>query len=153
METSVTIWNFLSSISTADFFGVLLAIGTVLGVTAGLTVKLYKLFDKTRRIQEENAEYKQLVQTHDDAIEEIQQTLMEIKQINEMQNEVNLKQIRHSIVRASEEAISDGSISANRLQSLEELFETYEELFHGNGYVKTLMKKVRSLEVHGLSEE
>lgn len=59
METSVTIWNFLSSISTADFFGVLLAIGTVLGVTAGLTVKLYKLFDKTRRIQEENAEYKQ----------------------------------------------------------------------------------------------
>lgn len=78
---------------------------------------------------------------------------MEIKQINEMQNEVNLKQIRHSIVRASEEAISDGSISANRLQSLEELFETYEELFHGNGYVKTLMKKVRSLEVHGLSEE
>ena len=141
------------SISTADFFGVLLAIGTVLGVTAGLTVKLYKLSDKTRRIQEENAEYKQLVQTHDDAIEEIQQTLMEIKQINEMQNEVNLKQIRHSIVRASEEAISDGSISANRLQSLEELFETYEELFHGNGYVKTLMKKVRSLEVHGLSEE
>lgn len=153
METSVTIWNFLSSISTADFLGMLLAIGTVLGVTAGLTVKLYKLFDKTRRIQEENSEYKQLVQTHDGAIEEIQQTLMEIKQINEMQNEVNLKQIRHSIVRASEEAISDGSISANRLQSLEELFETYEELFHGNGYVKTLMKKIRSLEVRGLSEE
>lgn len=153
METSVTIWSLLSSISTADFLRFLLAVGAILASTAGLAVKLYKLFDKTRRIQEENAEYKQLVQAHSDAIGEIEQTLLEIKQLNERQNEVNLKQIRHSIVRASEEAISDGFISANRLKALEELFETYEELFHGNGYVKTLMKKVRVLEVRGLSEE
>ena len=150
---NTTIWSLLASICAADLGQLLAAMGALLAATVGITVKLYRLAEKAHLVKKENAAYRQLVQSHDGAILEIQQALLEIRTFNQQQNEVNLRQIRHAIVRASEEAMADGYISANRLKSLEELFETYEQLLHGNGYVKTIMKKVRLLEVRGLSEE
>ena len=42
-----------------------------------------------------------------------------------------------------------GEISINKLRSLEEMYEEYVEIFHGNGYVKTLMERVRKLPIVG----
>ena len=42
-----------------------------------------------------------------------------------------------------EDALERGEMSTNKLQSLEEMYEEYTDLFHGNGYVKTLMTRVR----------
>ena len=57
-------------------------------------------------------------------------------------------QIRHSIVRIAEESLCEGKIGAYELQSLEELFECYEEEpINGNSYVENLMIKVRKLPI------
>ena len=39
------------------------------------------------------------------------------------------------------------------LRSLEELYEEYTRIFNGNGYVKTLVMKVRALPVVGVLDE
>lgn len=65
------------------------------------------------------------------------------------QRDVNLKQIRHTIVHTCEDALERGQISINKLRSLEEMFDEYTGIFHGNGYVKTLVTRVRELEIIG----
>jgi hypothetical protein len=65
------------------------------------------------------------------------------------QKEVNLKQIRHTIVHTCEDALEKGEISINKLRSLEEMYDEYVDIFHGNGYVKTLVMRVRKLKIVG----
>ena len=60
--------------------------------------------------------------------------------------------MRHSIVRAGEEAISNNCITIRQLKALEEMYEEYTNK-HGNGYVKTLMVKVRNVRIIGKLDE
>ena len=62
---------------------------------------------------------------------------------------MNLKQIRHTIVHTCEDALDKGEISINKLRSLEEMYDEYVKIFHGNGYVKTLVMRVRKLKIVG----
>ena len=48
-----------------------------------------------------------------------------------------------NITGVCEEALEKGEISSSKLNSLEEMYEEYVDIFHGNGYVKTLITKVR----------
>jgi hypothetical protein len=69
------------------------------------------------------------------------------KSLNE-QREVNYKQLKYFIVSGCIEAINiKGYVTSEQLKSLEEMFEEYEHIYHGNGYVKGLMIRVRKLDI------
>ena len=95
----------------------------------------------------------EVIINHDNTLREIEKSLQSINKSLEEQKEVNLKQIRHTIVHTCEEALEKGEISINKLRSLEEMYEEYVEIFHGNGYVKTLMERVRKLPIVGKLDE
>ncbi len=69
------------------------------------------------------------------------------------QDQLDLKKLRHSIIRAGEDAIEKGQISIRSLKSLTEMFEEYTDTYHGNSYVSTLMTKVNLLPVIGKLDE
>ena len=73
--------------------------------------------------------------------------MKDIKKSLDEQKEVNLKQVRYNIVHACDDAISAGAISAGKLRSIEEMYEEYTSIFHGNGYVKTMVLKARQLPI------
>lgn len=84
----------------------------------------------------------------------IYQALNEINRKLEKQEQTDLKKLRHTIVRAGEEAITNGQITVRSLRSIEELYEEYSGMHEpngqpANGYVKTLMHKVREVTVIG----
>lgn len=100
-------------------------------------------------------EHKQekIIENHGKTLRDIDSTLQEIKKSLDEQKEVNLKQSRHTIVHTCEDALDKGEISINKLRSLEEMYDEYVEIFHGNGYVKTLISRVRKLKIVGKLDE
>ena len=62
---------------------------------------------------------------------------------------ISAMQIRHSLVRACEEAIFNGKLSSSTLRSIEDLYEVYSrpEYLNMNSYVTDLIKQVRALDV------
>lgn len=69
------------------------------------------------------------------------------------QDQLDLKKLRHAIVRAGEEYIEKCQISCRQLASLEEMYDEYTKTYHANSYVTTLMVKVRALKVVGKLNE
>jgi hypothetical protein len=139
----------LSSITVGQiiaWFSVLTAIITA--ICTG-TIKMYKLFTKYREAKDRNEKQDEIIKSHDATLKEIDATLQVIRKSLEEQKDVNLKQVRHTIVHTCEDALDRGEISINKLRSLEEMYEEYTDVFHGNGYVKTLVEKVRQLKVVG----
>lgn len=143
----------LSSITVGQiiaWFSVIAAIIT--GICTG-TIKLYKIFTKYREAKDKNEKLEKIIETHDQTLKDIDRSLQDISRSLAEQKEVNLKQVRHTIVHTCEDAIDRGEISINKLRSLEEMYEEYIEIFHGNGYVKTLVERVRNLNIVGKIDE
>lgn len=151
METSDVIRT-LSSIP----IGTIIAWGAVIvGIITAIitvTIKLYKIFDKTHKMKEENLEFRQMVKKHEEQLGLINEKLSSIQENLSKRDEIDLKNMRYQIVRAGEEYVSVGQVTIRQLRSLEELFEEYHNR-HGNSYVTTLMRKVRSLPVIGKLDE
>lgn len=151
METSDVIRT-LSSIP----IGTVIAWGAVIvGIITAIitvTIKLYKIFDKTHKMKEENLEFRQMVKKHEEQLGLINEKLSSIQENLSKRDEIDLKNMRYQIVRAGEEYVSIGQVTIRQLRSLEELFEEYHNR-HGNSYVTTLMRKVRSLPVIGKLDE
>lgn len=152
METN-DVFQILSAIPIGTIFAWITAIVTILAAMGCGLIKLYKVFEKSKKLKDENDSFKELVQTHDAQLATIIEQLNRITNKLEKQNTLNLKQLRHSIVRAGEEALSNNEITIRKLKSLEEMFEEYTNEYHANGYVKTLMYKVRKLRVIGKLDE
>ena len=127
----------LSSISIGTIIAWIVA--TAIGVCF---IKLYKLFEKTHIVKEENNDLKQMVKDHDEAMKEIRQELSDIKETLAEQDKTTLKSMRHDIIKTAESAIVRGTISIREYRSLYELYEDYHDERHGNGYVTSLMKKL-----------
>ncbi len=147
------IWDLLSSVSVGQMVVWILAICTIISALCAGTIKLYKIFTKYKDMRDKEEKKENIIEAHDKTLNEIKDSLQEIKKSLNEQKDVNLKQIRHTIVHTCEDAIDRREISINKLQSLEEMFDEYTEIFHGNGYVKTLVKKVRELPVVGNFDE
>ena len=126
-----------------------LAICSIVVAIYKAATKLYGIFAKYKNLQTENEKQKNTIVEHDKAIDSVIQSLDEIKRSLNEQKDVNLKQIRYTIVHTCDDAIYAGYITAGKLRSLEELYEEYTCVFHGNGYVKTLVEKTRELPVKG----
>lgn len=142
MDTK-SVWDFLSGISVGQIVAwasVLIAIITAL--CAGI-IKLYKAFNKYEEIKRKDREEQKIIENHDAILKKIEDILKDIQASLAEQKEVNLKQIRYTIVHTCEDALEKGEISSSKLNSLEEMYEEYVDIFHGNGYVKTLITKVR----------
>lgn len=127
-------------------------IAGILASVSAITVKLYKVFIKYKAKADKNEEQRKEIEAHAKTLEEIKKSLAYIQEALGEQREVNLKQIRYSIVCACDKAISDGQISAGSLKSLMDLYSEYTDVFHGNGYVKVLIDKVLVLPVIGKLE-
>lgn len=152
MDTQ-SIWDLLSSIPIGTLVAWIIVIFAIISVLCTVTIRLYKIFEKYKEVKDKNEKQEKIIEGHEKTLEEIEKSLVSIKKSLDEQKEVNLKQIRHTIVHTCEDAIDKGEISINKLQSLEEMFDEYTEIFHGNGYVKTLVKKVRELPVVGNFDE
>lgn len=147
------VWEILSKISIGTIVGWIIVAGTIItGFCAG-AIKLYKIFEKTHNLCQENDEFKSLVQNHTDQLNNLKTMLDKIQKSLDVQKEVNLKQLRHELVRSCEIALANGKITTSALSSLEEMYEEYINIYHANGYVKTLMTKVRKLSVESSFEE
>ena len=121
METNDVI-KLLSSIpigTIISWFCVIVAI--IGGLSAGI-IKLYKWFMKFQKTKEENDAFKQLVKKHDEQLTQISESLNNITSILEEEKKSDLKKLRHSIIRAGEEAIEMGKITIRQLRSLSELY-------------------------------
>lgn len=167
--------QFLSSLPVGTIIAWASVIIIIITATSYVLAKLYKLFDKYRKIKLEDDEIKQtildhekeiheieikldddlkmMVQAHESKLQNIAEQLATIQNMLNEQKQVALKNLRHSIIRAGEEALSNGSITIRKLRCLEELYDEYSKDFNGNGYVTTLMTKVRKLEVIGNLDE
>lgn len=148
MDTK-SVWDLLSSISIGTAIAWITVIFAIIAFISTGTVKTYQLFEKYKKAKDKSESQETVIQNHDNTLKEIEKSLLEIKDSLNEQKEVNLKQIRHTIVHTCEEALEKGEISINKLRSLEEMYEEYVDVFHGNGYVKTLVYKVRKLKVVG----
>lgn len=142
----------LSSIPIGTIIAwVTVIVGIITAIVTG-TIKLYKAFEKTHEMKEENLEFRKMVKDHDAQLKLINDKLSCIQDNLTKRDKADLKSMRYSIVRAGEEYVSMGKITIRQLRALEELFEDYHDK-HGNGYVTTLMRKVRALPVIGRLDE
>ena len=142
MDTN-QIWELLSSISVGTIVAWFIVIGTILTTICTGTIKLYKVFTKYKEMKDKDKKQQEAIQNHDETLKKIDRALKEISKSLAEQKEINLKQIRHTLVYTCEEALEKGEISMNKLRSLEEMYEEYVDIFNGNGYVKTLVMRVR----------
>lgn len=151
METKEVVQTLYAiPIGTFIAWGIVI-IGIITAIVAA-TIKLYKAFEKTHEIKEENIEYKKMVNEHENQLKEVKDVLQSILAKLDEQDKLEFSRLRYSIVRAGEEYVSLGSITIRQLRSLEEMYEKYHNK-HGNSYVTTLMRKVRLLPVVGTLDE
>lgn len=148
MDTN-SIWSLLSSIPVGTIVAWGIVITTIITAICTGTIKLYKMFTKYTKMREENEEQKKIIKKHEETLEAIEKSLQSIQTTLNEQKDVNLKQIRYLLVHACDGALSDGKITIEALRSMEDMYSDYITIFDGNGYVKTLMMKVRSLPVEG----
>lgn len=146
------VWESLSSISIGQVVAWIIVICAIISAICAGTIKLYKIFTKYSSIKEKEKKQESIIETHDKTLEEIKDSLQEIKDSLNEQKEVNLKQLRHTIVQTCEECLDKGEISINRLRSLEEMYAEYINIFHANGYVKVLVERTRTLKIVGREE-
>lgn len=137
------VWSILSNISVGQLVAwVSVFIAIIATLSTGI-IKAYKLIVKYEDIKIKNREQKEKIESFDVTLKKIEESLENIQKSLEEQKDVNLKQIRHTIVHTCEEAFDKGEITSSKLNSLEEMFQEYVEVFHGNGYVKTMVNRVR----------
>lgn len=142
----------LSSFSVGRVVAWIVVIGTILSALCAGTIKLYKVFTKYRDMKDKEQKQETIIETHDKTLNEIKDSLQDIKNSLNEQKDVNLKQLRHTIVQTCEDCLEKGEISINRLRSLEEMYSEYVDVFHANGYVKILVERVRTLKIVGREE-
>lgn len=152
MDTT-PVWETILNVPVGRFVAWVIVIASIVAAIVGATIKLYKLFNKVRDLKEHDEDKSKMLMEHDKTMKDIDERLGMIQAALDVQKEVNLKQVRYQIVHTCDDAIAAGLISAGKLRSLEELFEEYTRIFHGNGYVRTLITKVRELPVVGSLDE
>lgn len=151
--TTGSIWEQLAGLHIGTVLSWIAVIGAIIGTISGVTVKLYKVFNKYQKLKDDNEKQVKMLKEHDELIKDVKKSLTEIKTSLDEQRGVNLKQVRYNIVHTCEDALEAGHITIGKLKSLEEMFQEYTEVFDGNGYVKTLMKRVRELPIVGKLDE
>lgn len=154
METQTqTVIETLSLIPVGTIIAWIAVLTGIIFAIVTATIKLYKVFEKTHQLKEDNDEFRKKVCAHDEQLKDIQSSLHKIQETMDKQEQHDLKKLRYSLVRAGEEYVSTNQITIRQLRSLEEMYSDYHDQHKGNGYVTTLMRKVRALTVIGELDE
>ena len=148
MDTQ-SIWDLLSSIAIGELVAWIVVICAIITALCTGKIKLYKVFTKYKEMKDKDQKQTEIIKSHEKTLCEIEKSLKTINKSLDEQKEVNLKQIRHTIVHTCEDALEKGEISINKLRSLEEMYDEYVDIFHGNGYVKTLITRIRKIKIVG----
>lgn len=141
--------EYLSSIQVGTIVAWVLVIAMIITTIMLFLKYLFKVFEASHKYKEESNAMKKMLQDHETQLGRISNQLTCIQNSLNKQDMVELKRMRHDIVQAGENAIANNVITIRQFKALEELFEVYHEERHGNGYVSTLMKKVRDLPIVG----
>lgn len=141
------VWGLLSGISVGTMDAWIIIICAIISAFCTGAIKVYRIFEKYKEVRERNDRQEQTIKKHEDLLAKFDEALKQIQKSLDEQRDVNLKQIRYILVQNCEECIENKKISVNKLKSLEEMYEEYIEVFHGNGYVKILMEKTRDLPI------
>lgn len=144
--------NIVSNISIGTVVAWITIIGGIISAIVAGTIQLYKMFEKAHKLTEEQSEFRDMVKSHDAQLKIISNQISELQKSIDDQQRDELAKSRYDICRAGEEYLSNGSLTIRQLKSLEEMFDRYHTK-HGNGYVTTLMRKVRTLPVVGKLDE
>lgn len=144
-----SVWAMLSAIPIGTVVAWVAVIGAILAALCFGVVKLYKLFTKYNELKDKDKERQQTIDEYGEALLEIKSDMAEIKKSLVEQSEVNLKQIRYSIIQICDHAIAEGRISAWKFRLLSELYDEYTRVFHANGYVKEIVDKTYELPIYG----
>lgn len=152
MDTA-SIWAMLSEIKIGSLIAWCAVIIAIITAIVKGTMRLFTFFAKYKKLKDENEKQSELLKEHDQTLQKINSCLEKINLRLDEQSEVNLKSIRHTIIHTCYDAIAAGEIQVGKLKSLEEMFEEYTRIFHGNGYVKTLVERVRELPIVGSLDE
>lgn len=156
MDTN-SVWSLLSEIPIGTIVAWVIVIATIVGVFCTGAIKLYKLFTKYREMKDESNELKETVQRLDGQFGNIVEKLDKVIEKLDEQDAQSRIELRHSIVRAGEEALINGSITIRQFKALHEMYSTYHKPDKngkvGNGYVTTLMEKVDKLPIVGRLNE
>lgn len=154
METQTqTVIETLSLIPVGTIIAWIAVLTGIVFAIVTATIKLYKAFEVTHKLKEDNDEFRKMVLDHDGKLISIAESLEDIKKAMNDREKSELKKLRYSLVRAGEEYVSANQITIRQLRSLEEMYSDYHDQHKGNGYVTTLMRKVRALTVIGELDE
>ena len=173
------VWDSLASIPLGTVVAWISVIAAIVSGIWIVIMRLFKVFNKYRNLKDENenqtrllAEHEQvlaeirgelgkisssihndLLAQHDDLLVEVKEELEKVNTSLNDQKEINFEYLKHSIVIACRRALDKQSITAEELQSMEDMYREYVEIFNGNGYVKAMVQKVEKLPVIGVLEE
>lgn len=152
MDTK-SVWEILAKIPIGTIVAWGSVIIAIIAIIGRFAVKLFGIYKKYSEVVDENDRQKRTIELHETVLDEIKDSLEDIKESLDEQKGVNLRQLRYTIVHTCDEAISSGEISAGKLKSLIELYDEYVDVFNGNGYVKVMVNKAKELPVIGKLDE
>lgn len=141
--------DYICAIPVGTIIAWVIVVLLIINCMIAISMRFYKIFEFSQKYKKEKDTLKDKIDIHDKQLSRIMKQLCGIENILKDQNIMEFKRMRHEIVQAGEDAISKGSITIRQLKSLEELYEVYHDKQHGNGYVSTLMLKVRKLPIIG----
>ena len=153
MQDTQSVWKLLSGIPIGTIVAWISVICAIISALCAGTIRLYKVFIKYKEAKDKDEKQEKIIEDHEETLREIEKSLMSIQKSLVEQKEVNLKQLRHTIVETCEDALDKGEITINKLRSLEEMYDEYVQIFHANGYVKTLIMRVRGINIIGKNDE
>lgn len=152
-----SVWEVLGQIPIGVLVTWIIVFGVIVGVLYAGVTKLFHLLVNIKKKKDEFEEIKEAIHRHDDQIDDISKKIDNVIHILEKQNDDKRIEMRHSIVRAGEEALAEGKISIRKWKALHEMYDIYhqpdEHGVVGNGYVSTLMDKLDKLPIEGKLDE
>lgn len=152
-----SVWEVLSQIPIGVLIAWIIVFGIIVGVIYAGVVKLFHLFVNIKKKKDEFEELKDDMHEYIERVDKLEGKIDNVIHILEKQNDDKRIEMRHSIVRAGEEALSEGKISIRKWKALHEMYDIYhqpdEHGVVGNGYVSTLMDKLDKLPIEGKLDE
>jgi len=98
MQDTQSVWEFLSGIPIGTIVAWVIVICAIISALCAGTIKLYKIFTKYKEAKDKDEKQQKVIESHDETLKEIEKSLIAIQKSLAEQKEVNLKQIRHTIL-------------------------------------------------------
>lgn len=141
----------LSTVSAGTVLKWILICGAIIGAIVTASVKCYKMFEKVRQYENKRDEHEEFIKQTKEDLSDLKAKYIEltdfVKTTREESNRIDQIKLRHSIVRSCEEAINNGTITFDALRSIDELYEVYHDVLHGNSYAADLVNMIHTLPV------